>query len=97
MLEGIGEPFHEVRELIKDLRFRNAQEAEIGRLAIVERYLALGAQAGLLSSADIAEVLARTLAGGEVRIELARALASPRTRDAAVELCSSRGPIAGIR
>jgi len=40
-LRGIGEPIHELRELIKDLCYRNRQERERGELEIIKQKIAL--------------------------------------------------------
>jgi len=46
-LEGLGEPLREVRELIKDLCYRNRQEREKGDLEILKQKLELVAQNNL--------------------------------------------------
>lgn len=46
-LRGMGEPIKEIRELIKDLCYRNRQEKDRGDLEILEQKLALAAQNNL--------------------------------------------------
>ena len=43
MFLGLGELLCELRELLKDLSFRNRQERELGDLSIIERRLELSA------------------------------------------------------
>ena len=40
-LKGLGEPLKQLRELIKDLWYRNRQERKLGDLEIIERQLSL--------------------------------------------------------
>jgi hypothetical protein len=39
--QGLGEPLRELREFIKDLSYRNKQEAELGSLEIARQHLQL--------------------------------------------------------
>ena len=46
-LKGIGEPIKQIRELIKDLCYRNRQQRELADLEILKQKLALAAQYNL--------------------------------------------------
>ena len=46
MLQGLGEPFKQLREFVKDLWFRNQQERRHGELDLLERELELEAKYG---------------------------------------------------
>lgn len=58
MLQGLGEPIRELREFVKDVRFRNAQERQLGQLEVLDRRLELADKYGLL---DTPEARAATL------------------------------------
>jgi hypothetical protein len=64
MLEGLGEPFRQVREFIKDLWFRNRQERRHGELDLLDRQLELAAKYGLLDSEE-GRAAALTLLAGQ--------------------------------
>lgn len=72
-LEGLGEPIQQLRELIKDLRYRNKQEAELGRLEIVEKQLELVLRYGVIDPAQIQELAYDALKGANVLEQLERA------------------------
>jgi hypothetical protein len=69
MLEGLGEPVREVRELIKDLSFRNGQEKQRGELELLDRRLELAAKYGLLDSVE-ARTASLSLLGGATAFQL---------------------------
>jgi hypothetical protein len=46
-LEGLGEPIKQVRELIKDLCYRNRQEREMGDLELLQKKLAIAGEHNL--------------------------------------------------
>ena len=53
MLEGLGEPVHQLRELVKDVSFRNSQEREQGELELVRSRLQLAQDYGLFSPTEV--------------------------------------------
>ncbi|MGH9198431.1 MAG: hypothetical protein ACRD1T_22195 [Acidimicrobiia bacterium] len=50
-LRGLGEPLRELRELIKDLSYRNRQERERGDIEIIQQRLTLLTQSNLAPQA----------------------------------------------
>lgn len=52
MLHGLGEPLNEARQLVKDLQFRNVQEAEQGEIDLLRSRLAVLNDFGLLETPE---------------------------------------------
>lgn len=61
MLQGLGEPLHELRQLVKDLSFRNGQEAEMARLEVIERRLDLALKYGVITREEAEELCQKAL------------------------------------
>ena len=61
MLEGLGEPFHETRMLIKDLQFQNGLERQRGELEILRERISLARELGLLDTPEARSAAAAAL------------------------------------
>jgi hypothetical protein len=89
-LRGLGEPIKEIRELIKDLWYRNRQERQRGDLEILQQKLALVAENNLpqqqvqvlaVSVSGDSEELRRLIEEGKLTLkgEQTKKLEGPRT------------------
>lgn len=86
-LEGLGEPIRELREFIKDMRYRNRQEREKGDLEILKQKLDIISQYSLspihtqiIASSTIADVakVAQVLRDGHLQLEDSESPASEK-------------------
>jgi hypothetical protein len=70
--EGLGEPMRELRELLKDLSYRNAAEKQLSRLEVAEKHLDLALRYGMVGPAQVPQLLEAVLNGADVVEELLR-------------------------
>jgi hypothetical protein len=65
LLGFLGQPVNQLRELIKDLSFRNRQERIGGDLDLLERQLLIASKFELVGSHEEKQALAQGLADGD--------------------------------